>query len=122
MQSQLEDIDRVSDIKEYAQLILDELPLLTEDVFYRNRPLQLGFLKMLETIGEAAYKISRATKAEFPSLEWEKMIAARHVYVHDYYKIDWTKVWVSLNTIDFERITLEAILIINQLKQRFSIQ
>lgn len=122
MQNQLEDIDRLSDIREYAQLVLDELPLVTEDEFYNRRPVQLGFLKMLETIGEAAYKISRATKAEFPALEWEKMIAARHVYVHDYYKIDWTKVWVSLNGIDFGTIIEEATLIINELKKRFSVQ
>jgi len=78
-------------------------------------------LKMLETIGEAAYQISRTTKAEFASLEWNKMIGARHVYVHDYFKIDWNKIWASLNSIDFENIIQETNDIITALKSRFFI-
>lgn len=77
---------------------------------------------MMENIGEAAYQISRATKAECTALEWDKIINARHVYVHDYYKIDWAKIWTSLNTIDFEFIIKETGEMITILRSRFSIK
>jgi uncharacterized protein with HEPN domain len=49
------------------------------------------------------------------------MIRARHVYVHDYFKIDWEKVWESINTIDFDELIESAQQIMNTLKERFSL-
>ena len=95
---------------------------ISENEFYENSIIQLGLLKMLENIGEAAYQISRATKSEFTSLELDKIIAARHVYVHDYFKIDWIKIWVSLNTIDFYFLIEETGKIIDIFKKRLSIE
>lgn len=91
MHDQIKDIDRLLDIQEYANLIIENRENISEEDFYNSRVNQFGLLKMLETIGEAAYQISRATRAEFTNLEWEKMIKARHVYVHDYSEIDWKR-------------------------------
>jgi uncharacterized protein with HEPN domain len=121
MQDQIKDIDRLLDIQEFSNLILEHMANIEEQQFYNSRLLQFALLKMLENIGEAAYQISRATRAEFTVMEWDKMIGARHVYVHDYFKVDWTKIWVSLNTIDFKEISGKAEGIIKILKRRFSL-
>ena len=122
MQDQIKDIDRLLDIQEFSNLILEHTANVDEQEFYNNRLLQLALLKMLENIGEAAYQLSRKTRSEFSELEWDKMIAARHVYVHDYFKVDWTRIWVSLNTIDFKDIIQKTDDVIKILKTRFFIQ
>lgn len=122
MLDQSRDIDRLSDMKEFSKLIVNHLATVDEAEFSQNDLTRYGLLKMMENIGEAAYQISRGTKAEFANLEWEKIIGARHVYVHDYYKIDWAKIWVSLRTIDFTFIISETENIIGILKKRFSIE
>lgn len=121
MQEQLRDIDRLLDIQEFSNLILTHISKVNEEDFFNDSLMRFGLLKMLENIGEAAYQISRATRSEFPDLEWDKMISARHVYVHDYFKIDWTKIWISLNTIDFKEIIKNSGEIIGILKSRFSL-
>lgn len=111
MPDQIRDLDKLLDMQEYSAFIIEHTPK-SEDDFFANRVLQLGILKSLENIGEAAYKISEETKKEFTQLEWKNMIAARHVYVHDYFKIDWKKVWESITTIDFNKIISDADIII----------
>jgi uncharacterized protein with HEPN domain len=49
------------------------------------------------------------------------MIAARLVSVHDYFEVDWEKVWDTINTIDFNKIIENAGRILDTLKQRFSL-
>lgn len=121
MQDQIKDIDRLSDMKDFSKLVLVYLPAIDEKEFAQNDLARFGLLKMMENIGEDAYQISRATKSEFTHIEWDKIIGARHVYVHDYYKIDWAKIWTSLNTIEFEAIINETDNLIGVLKNRFSI-
>lgn len=70
-------------------------------MFHQDKVVQYALLKALENIGEAARQISRSTRTEFDSLEWDKMISVRHVYVHEYFQIDRIKLWQSINTIDF---------------------
>ncbi len=120
MQEQIKDLDRLLDIQEFCDFIIEHTPA-NEELFITNRVLQLGILKALENVGEAANQISKATQDEFKTLEWKKIIAARHVYVHDYFKIDWTKIWETLNTINFTEMSNAAAGIIEILKKRFSL-
>lgn len=120
MQSQIKDLDRLLDIQEFSEFVLNHRPE-SENVFKIDQVLKYAILKALENIGEAANQISKQTKEEFNQLDWKSMIAARHVYVHDYFKIDWTKVWEGINTIDFDDIISGAEEIIQTLKKRFSL-
>ena len=43
----------------------------------------LGLEKLVENIGEAASRLSPATKDRMPQLAWKQMIGMRHVLVHD---------------------------------------
>jgi uncharacterized protein with HEPN domain len=55
--------------------------------------LQLAAQKALEIIGEAAAKISRATRDEFPDVPWAAIVGMRHHLVHDYSRVDLDIVW-----------------------------
>lgn len=120
MQDQIKDLDRLLDIQEFATFIVTYKPL-EKDEFVNNKVIQLALLKALENIGEAANQISKATQSEFNQLEWRSMIAARHVYVHDYFKIDWEKIWWSIETINFGVIISSAEEIVATLKKRYSL-
>ena len=47
-----------------------------------------GVVKLLEIIGEAAYKLTQDFKDSHPSTPWRVVVGMRHVLVHGYYQID----------------------------------
>jgi len=55
----------------------------------------LGFAIMyaLQTVGEAASKISPETRAELPRVPWAEIVGMRHRLVHAYADIDPDVVW-----------------------------
>lgn len=46
-----------------------------------------GIVKLLEIIGEAAYKLTVEFKDNHPETPWKYIIAMRHILVHGYYQI-----------------------------------
>lgn len=45
------------------------------------------------TLGEAANRVSRATWAIHPQVEWQKLANLRHLIAHEYRRIDHTELW-----------------------------
>jgi len=66
--------------KDLQQFLLD--PILQDAISYR-----------LQVIGEAAYKVSDATKAKETTIDWFKITGLRHRIVHDYRNIDMETLW-----------------------------
>lgn len=58
-----------------------------------------GFVKHIEIIGEAAYMLTSAFKETHPEVEWNVIVAMRHVLVHGYYAIKPQQLW---DTIDYD--------------------
>ncbi|MCB0553789.1 MAG: DUF86 domain-containing protein [Phaeodactylibacter sp.] len=63
------------------------------ETFAENEMAQFAIIKNFEIIGEAAYHLSVDIKDENPEVEWRKIIAFRHIRVHDYYQINLQIVW-----------------------------
>lgn len=59
----------------------------------RDRQLVFALVKAVEIIGEAAYRVSPATRDETPQLPWDDMIGMRHRLVHAYFDIDLDILW-----------------------------
>jgi uncharacterized protein with HEPN domain len=47
----------------------------------------------LQDIGEAASRVTDATRARTPALPWPKMVGMRHILVHAYFSVDLDVVW-----------------------------
>lgn len=47
-----------------------------------------GIIKLLEIIGEAAYKLTKEFKESHPQTPWIHIINMRHILVHGYYIIN----------------------------------
>lgn len=57
-----------------------------------------GFVKNVEIIGEAAYKLSKEFKETHCDLPWKNIEGMRHVLVHGYYEISPEKMWHVVET------------------------
>lgn len=58
-----------------------------------NVMLQYATERALQILGEAAWKVSDAFKAEHPEIPWDKIAGLRHRLVHDYGAVDQIKLW-----------------------------
>jgi uncharacterized protein with HEPN domain len=57
---------------------------------------QFAIIKNFEIIGEAAYRLPEEVRALNENIEWRKIIAFRHILVHDYYKVNTRIVWNAI--------------------------
>lgn len=69
-----------------------------------------GYVKLIEIIGEATYKLTKEFRSSTPSVPWKMMEGMRHVLVHDYYRISPDKLWDTvINDIPELKILIEKL-------------
>ena len=81
------------DILIAARKILRYVEDLSWDNFKGDSRTQDAVIRNLQVIGEAARKISDEFQASQPEVPWGEIIGMRHRLVHDYARINVTKVW-----------------------------
>ena len=64
-----------------------------EAAFLDSRLHQNAVIRSLEVIGEAAAKVSQATRSAHPQIEWRDMIGMRHRLIHGYADVRLDLVW-----------------------------
>lgn len=66
---------------------------LTREQFQASRLHQLAALKALETIGEAASRVSEPLRATRPEIPWRGIIGMCNRLVHAYFEVERDEVW-----------------------------
>lgn len=94
--SQRDDRIPMSQMVEHAREALDLIRGLTREQLRGNRLLQLGLVKLIEIVGEAARRVSAETQARHPEVPWRKAIATRDRLTHGYDVIDYGVVWDTI--------------------------
>jgi uncharacterized protein with HEPN domain len=61
--------------------------------FDRDENLRLALAHLLQTIGEAARRVSRDYQKAQPDIPWGGIVGMRHKVVHDYMDVDEDVVW-----------------------------
>ena len=61
-----------------------------------NRMLQLALVHLVQTVGEAASRVSPAGRVRYSEIPWGKAITTRHRMVHGYDTIDHDVVWDTI--------------------------
>ena len=69
---------------------------LTREQFQSSRIHQLASLKALETVGDAASRISDTFRSAHPEIPWREIIGMRNRLIHAYFKVDLDKVWETI--------------------------
>ncbi|MGE5352137.1 MAG: DUF86 domain-containing protein [Acidobacteriota bacterium] len=84
---------------EWLKDILDEIALIEkysvkgEIVFQKDELIQTWMIHHLQTIGEAASKLSENLKQKYSSTPWRDIISMRNFIVHQYFGVDLEEIW-----------------------------
>jgi uncharacterized protein with HEPN domain len=81
------------DILDSARLALAYVADKSREEFLQDVQLQDAVIRRLEIIGEAARRLTAATRASLPELPWRSMIGMRNVMIHQYDAVDLGRVW-----------------------------
>ena len=93
MRERLRDKERLVHILTAIDNLIDGSKRYTMEQAEKDTIIFFGFVKQLEIIGEATYKLTNEFRDEHPETPWHKMEGMRHVLVHGYYLISPGKVW-----------------------------
>jgi uncharacterized protein with HEPN domain len=66
---------------------------LSREQFDADDNLSLAVAHLVQTVGEAARRVSTAFQEQHPEIPWSKVIGMRHKVVHDYMSVDFDIVW-----------------------------
>ena len=50
-------------------------------------------VRNLQTLAESTQRLSSATKAKYPEIDWRRIGRFRNVVVHDYLALDYERIW-----------------------------
>lgn len=85
MREKPRDRERLLHILEAAKNILEFTEGKTYEDFLSDKMAQFAVVKNFEIIGEAAYHLTAALREKTKhKIEWRKIMAFRHILVHDY--------------------------------------
>lgn len=91
-----EDLIRLRHMLDAAQEAVSFAHGRTRDDLSSDRMLLLSLVKEIEIIGEAANRISAATRANLPDIPWPDLIGMRHRLIHAYADVNLDVVWTTV--------------------------
>lgn len=86
----------LADILDAIEAIERFVTGLDEASFLADELVQSAVLQKLSIIGEAAAKLSDATRDRLPEIPWKEIIGFRNIAVHAYFSVDWRIVFVTV--------------------------
>lgn len=97
MRERIRDKERLIHILAAIDILIDGKERYSIEQAEKDFIIFYGFVKQLEIIGEATYKLTTKFRDSHPETPWNKMEGMRHVLVHGYYLITPNKVWNVIN-------------------------
>ena len=87
--------DRVSlvDMLIYAEEAIEILGETGLNAMVGDRVMQLALQKLVETVGEAARRVSQPTQEQHPGIAWREIIGMRNRLAHVYDRADLKVLW-----------------------------
>lgn len=95
--SRHDDLVRLHHMRDHANEAIQLAREKTYENLLADRLLQLALTRLVEIVGEAASKVSEATRAVVPEIPWAEAVGMRHRIVHGYDIVDWKILWETLS-------------------------
>jgi uncharacterized protein with HEPN domain len=86
-------IYHLQDMLDWALEAQEQVRGETRISFESDRRLQLALMKILETIGEAASKVTSEFRMDNPQIPWAKIIGMRNRLIHAYREVVLYVIW-----------------------------
>jgi len=103
----------------YLESIRDCLERIAEytatgqQAFLDSRLIQDGVIRNLEVIGEATKNLSSELQELNPAIPWRQIAGMRDVLIHDYLKVNFGRVWRTVEN-DLPPLTAAVSTLLNQ--------
>lgn len=82
----------------------------TFDEFNKDEKTKFAVLRVLAVLGEAANRLPKELKEQYPEVEWGRIIRSRNVIIYDYEVIDYNVIWrIASVHLPILKISLEKI-------------
>jgi uncharacterized protein with HEPN domain len=65
----------------------------TREDLENTRLLQLGLVRLVEIVGEAAASIPRDQRAKYAAIPWQDVVGMRNKLIHEYDRVDLDILW-----------------------------
>ena len=88
-----DDLVYVSQMLDLAASVVAKVSGKTRSEFDADENLQLAVTHLIQTLGEAARRVSESYRVAHPQVPWHYIVGMRHKIVHDYMEIDFDIVW-----------------------------
>ncbi len=82
------DAANLHDMLEVALEARELVAELQAEAFLKDRMRVRALERMLELIGEAARRVTPASQADRPEIQWRRIIGQRNILAHEYGRID----------------------------------
>lgn len=69
-----------------------------QQAFLASRLIQDGVIRNLEVIGEATKNLSSELRDANPAIPWRQIAGMRDVLIHDYLKVNLSRIWRTVIT------------------------
>ena len=84
-----------------------------EQEFLTSRLIQDGVVRNLEVIGEATKNLSTELREANSAIPWRQISGIRDVLIHDYLKVNLSRVWLTVST-DLPDLSTTVTRLLNQ--------
>lgn len=83
----------VGHMLDLSRKVAGKIAGVSKERFDEDENLRLALAHLLQTIGEAARRVSREFQHAHPEIPWNAIVGMRHKVVHDYMDVDEDVVW-----------------------------
>ena len=98
--SRHDDVTSMKDMLSHAREAVELLGDSGREELAGNRVMQLALTRLVEIVGEAAGRVSEATRRKHADIPWARIMGMRNRLVHGYDVIDYDLLWDTV-TADF---------------------
>ncbi|MCF2519842.1 DUF86 domain-containing protein [Dyadobacter sp. CY351] len=81
------------DMLDSVETVLEYTLGMGFDDFLADRKTRDAVIRNIQILGEAANRVPKDIREQYPEIEWMRIIRSRHILVHDYAGIDYEIVW-----------------------------